>query len=330
MYSLTITDVRIDAELKALLPAITADEMQKLREAVQRDGGFTDPIIVWLETSTLIDGYNRYEIWETDLESDPEKAPDILLLSFSSRDAVKLWMLHRQSARRNLNESQRAVLAAHLAMTNPTSEDGEVQICTSQKDAAEEMNVSVRSVKTATKVINEGAKSLVAAVTDGTVRASDAEKILDLPKREQAAAVKEVEAGRAPTVAKAAQQKSSSKDENLLEQLANGAPHTVIRPYHESKVIDELLSQLRKSIDKPVEIVAKLREAIEAKSKACGAFGTHRVFCLQKVDEFMGTYQADQLIVDVMAIATKWEKAKGQVDSQTTAIPNQVTSLKRS
>jgi hypothetical protein len=325
--TITIDEVVLDKEFKALLPAMSDEEQALLREAVNRDAGFTDPIIVWLEQGILIDGYNRYEIWKTELEGDVANAPQIITMSFGSRAEVKVWMTHRQAARRNLNETQRAVMAAQRAkaMTEVAEAAGDpVQICTNQQIAADGMRVSVRSVKTATKVIDEGGKTLVAAMTDGIVRASDAAQILDVPKRDQASAVKDVEAGRATTVTKAVEQKK----DDLLEKLANGAPHSVIRPYHESKVIDDLLSQLRKAIEKPVEIVEKLREAIEEKDKACGAFGSHRIFIIEKVDNFIGTFQAEQLLTDFVLLADKWEKSKKAVDAPP-ATPIQVKTLKR-
>lgn len=209
---LMIEDVRIDSELRALLPSLTEEEQRHLREAVARDGGFTDPIVVWLETGFLIDGYNRFEIWQTVFNGDFSKTPKIVALSFPSKDAVKAWMLHRQSARRNMNESQRAICAAQLgrARSSVATENG--QSCPTQQETADELNVSARSVKTANKVIKDGAASLIKAVTDGKVAVSDAVKIVGLSKRKQANAVKSVASGESPTVAKAVQDCAPNPD----------------------------------------------------------------------------------------------------------------------
>ena len=49
----------IDAEFKALIPALTKDEFSQLEENILRDG-IQDPLKIW--NGTLIDGHNRYEI----------------------------------------------------------------------------------------------------------------------------------------------------------------------------------------------------------------------------------------------------------------------------
>jgi hypothetical protein len=244
-----IEDVRIDAELKSLLPALTDDEQRHLREAVARDGGFTDPIVVWLETGFLVDGYNRFEIWQTVLNRDFSKTPKIVALSFPSKGAVKAWMLHRQSARRNMNESQRAICAAQLAKAKSAVAMEQGQICPSQKESATELNVSARSVKTANKVINEGAASLVKAVTDGKVSVSDASKIVDLPKRTQAIAVKSVASGKSTTVAKAVQD-------------------CLLNP----ESIDEAIDRLMRVSSAAVESASAVREAMENRSKLRDGF----------------------------------------------------------
>ena len=90
----------IDNEFKNLIPPLTADEYRGLEESILSEG-CRDSLIAW--HGILIDGHNRYEICEkyglpfTVTETD-----------FESRDAVKLWMMKNQLARRNLNDFQRA------------------------------------------------------------------------------------------------------------------------------------------------------------------------------------------------------------------------------
>lgn len=89
----------IDNEFKNLIPPLTADEYRGLEESILAEG-CRDSLIAW--HGILIDGHNRYEICEkyglpfTVTETD-----------FESRDAVKLWMMKNQLARRNLNDFQR-------------------------------------------------------------------------------------------------------------------------------------------------------------------------------------------------------------------------------
>ena len=79
--------------------------------------------------------------------------------------------------RRHLNESQRGMVGARLATLRRgdnqyTAEDG--QICLSQEVAANQLNVSVRTIKSAAAVQRTGAPELVAAVDSGEVSVSAA------------------------------------------------------------------------------------------------------------------------------------------------------------
>lgn len=109
---LSIKDITIDAELESLLPPLSEDENVELLKSIQRDG-FTDPIIVWLGHNILVDGHNRHRIWTTTGMSEDD-APEIIEKQFTSRDAVKEWMLRRQLARRNLTDAMRVMVALQL------------------------------------------------------------------------------------------------------------------------------------------------------------------------------------------------------------------------
>jgi phage N-6-adenine-methyltransferase len=86
----------IDHELKDLIPSLAETEKAQLRENIQAEG-CRDPLIVWAEENTIIDGHNRYEIC-SELGIDYE----IANMSFGDRDAVVLWMINNQLGRRNL------------------------------------------------------------------------------------------------------------------------------------------------------------------------------------------------------------------------------------
>jgi phage N-6-adenine-methyltransferase len=86
----------IDQELKDLIPSLAETEKAQLRENIQAEG-CRDPLIVWAEENTIIDGHNRYEIC-SELGIDYE----IANMSFGDRDAVVLWMINNQLGRRNL------------------------------------------------------------------------------------------------------------------------------------------------------------------------------------------------------------------------------------
>lgn len=89
----------IDNEFKNLIPPLTADEYRGLEESILAEG-CRDSLIAW--HGILVDGHNRYAICEK------YGLPfNVTETDFESRDAVKLWMMKNQLARRNLNDFQR-------------------------------------------------------------------------------------------------------------------------------------------------------------------------------------------------------------------------------
>ena len=51
--------ITINPDLQTLIPPLTAEEYAQLEANLLADGCH-DPLIVWQEEQTLLDGYNRY------------------------------------------------------------------------------------------------------------------------------------------------------------------------------------------------------------------------------------------------------------------------------
>lgn len=190
-----------------LFPDIAQNELQKLADDIEANGQH-QPIYRW--NNQIIDGKNRFracqlagvtplfEAWHPTNPQDAEKTD------------AEIWRFARSMNlhRRQLTESQYSVIAAMKSNmkrgdNQHTNEDTPAGV-SSQSEAAAEMGVSLRSVSRAAKVIEQGSQPLVEAVRNGDVSVSDAEKVVKLPKAEQNKAVKAVESGKSPTVAKAA------------------------------------------------------------------------------------------------------------------------------
>lgn len=101
--------ITIDPEFEHLIPPLKDDELAELRESIKHEG-IRDKLVVWDDPNPrdpgkwiLVDGHNRYHIAEQmpEIETIPLK-----MMHFDSREAVKLWIIHNQQARRNLNEYQ--------------------------------------------------------------------------------------------------------------------------------------------------------------------------------------------------------------------------------
>ncbi|GHV12195.1 hypothetical protein FACS1894219_04650 [Clostridia bacterium] len=89
----------INERYKSILPPLTADEFGSLEKSIIADG-IREPLVVWGDT--LVDGYNRFTIAQKyDLSFNTVNK------DFADDDAVKIWILENQSARRNLTDEQR-------------------------------------------------------------------------------------------------------------------------------------------------------------------------------------------------------------------------------
>jgi len=142
--------------------ALTADiRAQGLREKIKLYDGM------------ILDGRNRYRAC---LEAGVDPVFEI----FSGADPIA-YVVSLNLRRRMLDESQRAMVAARMA----NMRRGErTDVCSkfhgkliSQAEAAKLTNVSERSLRSARKVIDKGVEGLTAAVDQGRIAVSVAEKI---------------------------------------------------------------------------------------------------------------------------------------------------------
>lgn len=171
-----------------LFPMMHGDALDALREDI-RQNGVREPV-VFLD-GAILDGRNRY-MCARDLGLEYPR------VEFSEADPLGYVISHNLH-RRHLTESQRASVAAKLAnmrigdnqhsggganLPDLLGESKPAPVTVAQ--AAELLNVSERSVKTARKVQEHGAPELIAAVDEGKVSVSAAAAIAEAPKNEQA------------------------------------------------------------------------------------------------------------------------------------------------
>jgi hypothetical protein len=98
--------VKIDAEFKKLIPALSGDEFSQLEANILHDG-IREPLVVW--NDILIDGHNRYEIaTKHGIEYETQS------MDFASRDEAIRWIILNQFGRRNLSAYDRSILALRL------------------------------------------------------------------------------------------------------------------------------------------------------------------------------------------------------------------------
>lgn len=160
---------------------------------------------------TIIDGRNRYRACQ-------QAGIQPHFRTWDGRGSMVAFVISLNLHRRHLNESQRAVVAAkakpmfeeeakerqgartdlranlpgssarcpycHCSYTSPPGHICK-QMGRARDKAAELLNISPRSVESASRVLNSGVEELVHAVESGNVAVSTAAKIATLPEEEQ-------------------------------------------------------------------------------------------------------------------------------------------------
>jgi len=95
--------LKINKELKKLIPPLTDSEYKLLEESIINEG-CRDKLITW--DDTIIDGHNRYGICTK--HGIPFQTED---RDFQNIDTVKVWMIDNQKGRRNLTDGWKWELA---------------------------------------------------------------------------------------------------------------------------------------------------------------------------------------------------------------------------
>jgi len=195
----------------ALFPLMQGTELTLLVQDIAHNG-LHEPIV--LHQGLILDGRNRLHACEL-AEVEPR------FVEWEGDGSPIAFVLSRNLHRRHLDESQRSVIAARAKVMfkkeaaertrahqfgspagNAAAWDRDPQksrvssasanlrkpIGTDGRAAAL-LNVSARSVTTASRVVAAGDEQLIAAVESGLVSVSDAAAILDLPKNAQREAV---------------------------------------------------------------------------------------------------------------------------------------------
>ena len=98
-------ELKIDPELRDLLPPMTQEEYRKLEKNILENGYDTNfPIMEW--NGFIADGHNRYSICKKHKINCP-----IGKLGYKTKEEVMKWMLDIQLGRRNLSPIQRIAVA---------------------------------------------------------------------------------------------------------------------------------------------------------------------------------------------------------------------------
>jgi len=95
-------EIKIDNELKRLIPPLEEDEYKSLEESIKKEG-VREPLVLW--SDILVDGHNRKEI------ADKLKIRyKTYQKKFKDKTEVILWMIDNQLGRRNISKYDRTRL----------------------------------------------------------------------------------------------------------------------------------------------------------------------------------------------------------------------------
>lgn len=239
--------LQISKEFKSVIPQLSKGEFDLLEQNILEEG-IRDPIVVY--NDTIIDGHNRYEIAQKhNLEF---KTVD---KEFDSIDKVETWILENQAGRRNLNESQRALLGARLEKTthggDRTSKEQVANWQPDRKSISKMVNASPRSIGRAKKVLIYADIEMVKNVENGELSLSAAEEKIN--KTEKVKKVKQKD-----TI------KNTTKDYTLIQMKTPLKLYNLIIKHMQSnKISDEgegvvnFIRSLLNTVDSITEFLAK-------------------------------------------------------------------------
>ncbi|HVA51386.1 MAG TPA: hypothetical protein VNH11_33905 [Pirellulales bacterium] len=262
-----------------LFPMMHGPELGLLVEDIEAHG-LREPVVLF--EGQVLDGRNRLRACEL-AGIEPR---------FEEWDAVGsplAFVLSRNLHRRHLNESQRSIIGARAKgmfedeaaerKASTQFAEGNAGPTTEVRDdkkhrettvganlhppcakvnaqAAALLNVSARSIATASKVLESGDEQVIDAISEGTISVSDAATVIDLPKPKQRQALEEVRRGRARTL------KQAAKIEDPEEP-----------PSASSREVGEQLfsrKRLRIECKRFALDLEKLRRRVDAVATACG------------------------------------------------------------
>lgn len=99
----------VDPEFRDKIPPMPKEDFDGLRSDIIRDGYVRDPLVVWKEENTLLDGHHRWTVICENWEMLKDKYT-IDYKSFPDRWAAIAWICANQLHKHNMTEMQRMKL----------------------------------------------------------------------------------------------------------------------------------------------------------------------------------------------------------------------------
>ena len=98
-------ELKIDPELRDLLPHLSKEKFQGLEKMILDEGYDGTPILIW--NGYIVDGHHRYKIFKKhNIEFNTE---EISISKDSNKSDVMDWMITYQDVRRNMCEAEKII-----------------------------------------------------------------------------------------------------------------------------------------------------------------------------------------------------------------------------
>jgi N6-adenosine-specific RNA methylase IME4/ParB-like chromosome segregation protein Spo0J len=206
-------------------PLIEGAEFDRLVADIAANG-LLNPIVIL--DDMILDGRNRERACRA-------AGVELAYVPFTGKDPVA-FVVSQNLARRHLNESQRAMVAAKLATFEHGGDRSKASIdALSQAATGKLLNVSEPSVERAKKVQREGAPELVHAVEQGKISVTAAADVATQPLDEQREIVargeREILEAAKAIRARKAEQRQVERMERLLARTRQDSPLPSDRRY---------------------------------------------------------------------------------------------------
>lgn len=103
-------ELTVDPRFRDVLPNLTNEEIRTLEANIKADGKIKRPIVVWGDTSIIVDGHNRYRIAKKlGMPFEIERR------HFPSADEALAWAIDNQFGQRNLSGVRASVVRSKRA-----------------------------------------------------------------------------------------------------------------------------------------------------------------------------------------------------------------------
>jgi hypothetical protein len=212
--------VTIASDFRDIFRSLTDSEFEQAKEnnLADPDHEHVPPIAIWQcgKEWIVADGHHTLKIRESLRVNGKPVKIRYRKMEFADRQAALAYAIRAQLGRRNLDPSQVAMALAKLPKAKHGGDrrsDQVENLPLDRESIASANGISGKTLRSADKVHEHGAKAIQEAVKDGDVTVSDAAAIATLPKPEQVAALQKVTNGKAKTLKAAAEVRKDAPGE---------------------------------------------------------------------------------------------------------------------